>query len=637
MTRNRTQPQIETLETRRLMAAITINGTPGNDTFHVDLLPAGTTLTINGMGGSDVVWVGSANHTMQSVQGDVVIKNPTGQTSVSADDSSDATSRFVNISATSITGMAPGAISFDSGTYLTINGGSNDDTFTVAGTGAGMWIGGGLGDDQYQINQHKNGQQLTVHDVSGKNEYFVAQSTGNLDDVTGPIAIGDSGGSVSVFDTQAPAGHTYWLTKTVAAGVTQTKLARSGAGAGMTMDDMGRINLFTSNHDDIVYSTGATAQLPNFELYTNDGNDTVYANNGAAESLSGGAGVDTVTVDYRDGAGGFETVKAAATDGSILGNVFLDKNGNGVQDAGEAGLASTWVYLDANNNKVQDGTEVGNFTDGNGNWSFIGVPTGKEFIARLDLSSPSLAQTTPAGGGGIHVTLSAGQTATGKKFGVKEVTGAIISGTVFNDTDGDGVKDAGEGILSGRTVYIDADNDKVLDAGEKSMTTDGNGAYSFTGLAAGTYKVRQVLPAGWSQTTPASGSGISVTVSTNQTASGKLFGARQAAPVGASIAGTIFNDLDGDGSKDAGEGGLSGRTVWLDLDNDKVIDAGEATTTTDANGNFKFTGLAAGTYKVRQVLPAGWSQTTPSNGFGINVTLTTNQTVSGKLFGEHLI
>ena len=37
--------------------------------------------------------------------------------------------------------------------------------------------------------------------------------------------------------------------------------------------------------------------------------------------------------------------------------------------------------------------------------------------------------------------------------------------------------------------------------------------------------------------------------------------------------------------------------------------------------------MAAGTYKVRQVLPVGWSQTTPSNGFGINVTLTTNNRV----------
>ncbi|MGB7161117.1 MAG: SdrD B-like domain-containing protein [Tepidisphaeraceae bacterium] len=635
MTHNHAQPLFETLETRRLMAAITVNGTPGNDVIHVDLVSAGDTLTINGMGGADVVKIGAAGHTVQNVVGDVVIKNPTGTMSVAADDGSDASARHAFLSATGITGLAPGKISFDAGTHLTITGGSNNDTFTIGSTGAGMHVAGGFGVDRYEINQHHSSELLTLHDRDGSNEYRIAESTGNLDNVTGPISIGDGGGgSVSIFDWGAAVGHTYWLTKFSPGGsVNSAKLARSGPTAEIELNDVGRVWLTTSQHDDVVYMSGTTAQFPAFQLNTIDGNDTVFANNGAPDSLMGGNGIDTVTVDYLDAVGEFETVKAAATDGSIFGSVFADKNGNGVQDVGDGGLASVQVYLDADNDKVWDSQEAGDLTDANGNWSFIGVPTGKQYIARTMLKA-GLAQTTPSNGSGIHVTLSPGQTVTGKKFGVKEVSvGSSISGTVFNDVDGNGVKGVSEGVFAGRTVYIDLDNDKVLDANEKSTKTDGAGFYMLTGLAAGTYKVRQIVPAGWTQTTPANGSGISVTLLPNLGVGGKLFGVRQTPAATASIAGKVFNDTDGDGTKDAGEGSLSGRTVWVDLDLDKVIDAGEPKTTTDGSGNYKFSGLSAGTYKVRQQLPAGWAQTTPVNGYGIGVTLATGQAVTGKYFG----
>jgi hypothetical protein len=215
---------------------------------------------------------------------------------------------------------------------------------------------------------------------------------------------------------------------------------------------------------------------------------------------------------------------------------------------------------------------------------------------------------------------------------------AEIHGLVFNDANGNGSKDAGEIGIAGRTVWIDVDNDKAIDPDEHWTTTTADGSYAFGNLAAGSYKVREFVPTGWSQTTPTNGYGIGLTLATNQIASGKNFGVRQnVQPTGASIAGTVFNDLDGDGIRDANEGGLSGRTIWIDLDNDKVIDANEAKATTDANGNWKLSGLVAGTYKVRQWLPAGWSQTTPSNGYGISVTVSTNQAVTGKLFGEKMI
>ena len=56
----------------------------------------------------------------------------------------------------------------------------------------------------------------------------------------------------------------------------------------------------------------------------------------------------------------------------------------------------------------------------------------------------------------------------------------------YQDSNGDGVIDAGEPGLVGVTVFIDSDNDGVLDAGELSTTTDANGDW--------TIPVTDVLP-----------------------------------------------------------------------------------------------------------------------------------------------
>ena len=71
-----------------------------------------------------------------------------------------------------------------------------------------------------------------------------------------------------------------------------------------------------------------------------------------------------------------------------------------------------------------------------------------------------------------------------------------------------GVKDALETGIAGRTVYIDANNNSVLDGTEKKATTDSNGVYKISVLAAGTYKVREVRPSGWTQTSPAGNGAI---------------------------------------------------------------------------------------------------------------------------------
>jgi hypothetical protein len=92
-----------------------------------------------------------------------------------------------------------------------------------------------------------------------------------------------------------------------------------------------------------------------------------------------------------------------------------------------------------------------------------------------------------------------------------------ITGNVFNDANANGVQDKGEGGLKDAEVYVDSTH---------FAYTDRRGNYTITGVAPGSYRVREIPPAGYRQTVPnpAKRSFISVTVANDQTITGIDFG-----------------------------------------------------------------------------------------------------------------
>ena len=86
---------------------------------------------------------------------------------------------------------------------------------------------------------------------------------------------------------------------------------------------------------------------------------------------------------------------------------------------------------------------------------------------------------------------------------VEDVAESSLSGTVFNDVDGNGEQGTGETGLSNWTLYLDSNSNSQLDTDEVSTLSDSNGLYVFDDLSAGDYRVGQVVPDGWQQTTPA--------------------------------------------------------------------------------------------------------------------------------------
>lgn len=88
----------------------------------------------------------------------------------------------------------------------------------------------------------------------------------------------------------------------------------------------------------------------------------------------------------------------------------------------------------------------------------------------------------------------------------------------------------------------------------------------------------------------------------------------------ATLEGAVFNDLNGNGLRDTGESGLSGRIVFLDANNNGRRDPQEPTAMTGDTGSFLFTDLVPGEYVLRTELPPNWQLTEPGTGnFNVNL------------------
>jgi hypothetical protein len=199
---------------------------------------------------------------------------------------------------------------------------------------------------------------------------------------------------------------------------------------------------------------------------------------------------------------------------------------------------------------------------------------------------------------------------------------SVITGEKFDDLNGSGVLTGTDPGLAGFTIYVDINNDGVYDsATDPSAVTGAGGTYTITGVAAGTYKVREVGQTGWTNsfpgTTDAFGPYQSVTVPADGAVSGVNFGNYEQA----SVNGYKFNDLS-DSGVDTGDPRLAGVTIRLVGTNGLGQPVSEVTTT-GAGGEYAFTPLAPGTYTVSEVVPIGWTQTAG----GATFTLTSGEEV----------
>lgn len=441
-------------------------------------------------------------------------------------------------------------------------------------------------------------------------------------------------------------------------GVTVSLYNNAGVVIATTVTDANGNYLFTGLSAG-TYSVGFTLPVGmNFtgkDLGGNDNTDgdvnTSGINFGKTDNFILSTGENKTTVD----AG---IVQAAAVTASLGDKVWLDLPGGttNVQDAGEPGVAGVTVnlYRDANGDGVINGAEASTpyattITDALGNYIFNNLP------AAAGSTLYKAGFTTPGGYTLVTVNTGADDTKdsdantgtglTGNYFlfpGQRNLTvdagltqnapagTARLGDKVWYDADGDGVQDAGENGVAGVTIILYNN----VGAAIASTATDANGYYQFTNLAAGDYSVGfSNLPAGYSfvsiwnsndangtnsDANPGTGKTGTITLSAGESEQDVDAGLVAGVPSGlGSLGNKVWYDLDSDGLQDAGELGVPGVLVTLlDAGADGITgngdDGANRTATTNALGEYIFTGLPAGNYAVQfgtavQQLPAGYT------------------------------
>jgi hypothetical protein len=205
--------------------------------------------------------------------------------------------------------------------------------------------------------------------------------------------------------------------------------------------------------------------------------------------------------------------------------------------------------------------------------------------------------------------------------------GSIV-GTVFDDTNGNGARDAGENPLRGYKVFIDRNADGVCNKNEIWTRASSTGRYRFDLLPAGSYLVRIVGAPGKRASTPEQ---YRLRVRGDQTIT-RYFGRTN----NILLAGLVYMDANKNGTIDNGESGMVGWTVYVDADRDGVLDDGELTALTDDLGKFQFGSLPAGSYQLRVIPQSTYRATSP--GAGYRPVSLPAASVSAKLnFGEKRI
>ncbi len=336
---------------------------------------------------------------------------------------------------------------------------------------------------------------------------------------------------------------------------------------------------------------------------------------------------------------------------SIGDFVFEDTNENGLQDDGEPGLPGVTVNLliDTDGDGTPD-TQINTTTTGaNGEYSFsdldpsqtyfvqVAPPAGRSFTPANAGDDTIDSDIIPALGYSAPITLVPGEVNNDVDAGLLP-EGALLASIgdfVFEDSNSNGLQDAGEPGVADVTVNLwrDDDADGTPDQQIGETTTDENGAYSFAGLdPALAYIVLFTAPEGRTFTTPNAGddsidsdanveSGVSATITLtagendDSVDAGLLPVEQQQQP--ASLGDLVFLDANENGLQDAGEPGITGVTVNLlvDSDGDGTPDEQVNSTTTSDGGLYSFTDLDASlTYFVQFVASAGSSFTTPNAG-----------------------
>ncbi len=313
------------------------------------------------------------------------------------------------------------------------------------------------------------------------------------------------------------------------------------------------------------------------------------------------SGVDNLDQDF-----GYQPL------GSIGDTVWNDKNSNGAMDGDEQGIPGVTVTL-----RNASGPIATAVTNQNGFYTFPNLPTG-EYDIVIDPATlpPNMIPTYDPDGldtpDQVTLLLGPGQVREDIDFGYRSLL-VTLGDTVWDDLNGNQIKDPGEPGLNGVRVIL-----RDANGAELSAITNASGFYNFIDLQAGTYTVSidtTTLPPGHGPTYDLDGiqtpNTTQVVMSVGVDRDDVDFGYMR---VLGSIGDVVWRDDNNNQIQDPGEPGIPNVTVTL-TDAENV----QRTTTTGADGQYSFDDLPASQYVVAidpATLPANVIPTYDLDGIG---------------------
>ncbi|MBC1286840.1 hypothetical protein HB818_13830 [Listeria booriae] len=280
--------------------------------------------------------------------------------------------------------------------------------------------------------------------------------------------------------------------------------------------------------------------------------------------------------------------------GAIQSFVYNDTNKNGQKDSNESGISGVRIALyNESGTKVADAT-----TDSSGAYSFTAVKPGK-YYAKADIPSDYKYQSSTyfgADGTTGYFTVASEQTLHNElNLGLSTLNNSAVSGTVTDAA-------TGNGLANTRVELHDVQGNLI-----NAQQTDASGHYNFTGLAAGDYYTKVVIPSDYdfvsSNGFGSDGNSNYIQLNGDNTSSNYTIALKKQVKDNSAVSGTVTDAATGNG--------LANTRVELHDVQGNLINAQQ----TDASGHYNFTGLAAGDYYTKVVIPSDYDFVS-SNGFG---------------------
>ena len=308
--------------------------------------------------------------------------------------------------------------------------------------------------------------------------------------------------------------------------------------------------------------------------------------------------------------------------GKIGNRAWHDVNGNGSQEANESGLAGVQIQLTGTTflgHPVSKTTFT--FTDGNygfdfllpGNYSLQATPqsgylfTKSNAVANADIDSDGV-------NGLINgINIQSGNIISNLDYGFYKT--AQVGDFVWEDTDGNGLQDAGENGVANINLELTGtagDGSTVV----KQTTTNASGLYVFADLKPGKYYINITLPQGVTLSEANQGNdqidsdfNNALITSEISLVSGQSDLTQDAGIIKqASIGDFVWHDANANGIQDINEVGIEGAKINLT----GITSFGSSISRsvfTDANGKYSFTQLQPGTYNLYFEKPASYEYT----------------------------